>query len=77
MSNKTINKCQASGKINVRTSDHLLVLKHIIHKYTKVQKQKLFVCFFDLRKAFDFVPRTLLFHTLIKKYRIGGKNLHR
>ena len=70
-----INKCQASGKIIVRTSDHLLVLKHIIHKYTKVQKQKLYICFFDLRKAFDFVPRTLLFHTLLTQYKIGGKFL--
>ena len=48
--NNLINKFQASGKQNVRTSDHLLVLRHIIHKYTKVKKQKLFVCFFDLKK---------------------------
>ena len=73
--NNVISKCQASGKKNVRTSDHLLVLKHIIHKYTKIKKQKLFVCFFDLKKAFDFVPRTRLFYNLMTQYKIGGKFL--
>ena len=38
-----INKCQASGKENARISDHLLVLKHIIHNYTTVKKQKNFL----------------------------------
>ena len=73
--NNLINKFQASGKQNVRTSDHLLVLKHIIHKYTKVKKQKLFICFFDLKKAFDFVPRTKMFYNLMTQYKIGGKFL--
>ena len=73
--NNFITKCQASGKQNVRTSDHLLVLKHIIHKYTKVKKQKLFICFFDLKKAFDFVPRTRMFFNLMTQYKIGGKFL--
>ena len=44
--NKFITPCQASGKTGAQTSDHLLVLKHIIHKYLKVKKQKLFICFF-------------------------------
>ena len=70
-----VHKSQASGKINVRTADHLLVLKHIIQKYTKVKKQKLFVCFFDLRKAFDLVPRTQMFYSLLIKYKICGKFL--
>ena len=72
---KLISKCQASGKENVRTADHLLVLKHIIQKYTKVKKQKLFVCFFDLRKAFDLVPRSQMFYNLLTQYKISGKFL--
>jgi hypothetical protein len=35
-----IHKSQASGKESIRTSDHLLVLKHIIQKYTKIKKAK-------------------------------------
>ena len=42
-----ITQCKASGKTGDQTSDHLLVLKHIIHKYLKVKKQKLFFCYFD------------------------------
>ena len=72
---KLISHFQASGKEGVRTSDHLLVFKHLIHKYLKVKKSKLFVCFYDLKKAFDFVPRTQLFFSLLKNYKIGGKFL--
>ena len=73
---KLISKFQLSGKKNARTSDHLLVLKHIIDKYIKTNKSKLFVCFFDLRKAFDTVDRTKLFYNLLVQYNIGGKFLH-
>ena len=74
-SENSVNKFQLSGKENVRTSDHLLVLKHVINKYLKVKKQKLFVCYFDIKKAFDFVNRTKLFYTLLKDFGIGGKYL--
>ena len=73
--NKFITPCQASGKTGAQTSDHLLVLKHIIHKYLKVKKQKLFICFFDLKKAFDFVPRLQMFYNLMTEYKIGGQFL--
>ena len=72
---KFITPCQASGKSGVQTSDHLLVLKHIIHKYLKVNKQKLFVCFFDLKKAFDFVLRLQMLYNLMTEYKIGGQFL--
>ena len=70
-----IHKCQASGKEGARTSDHLLVFKHLIDKYVKHEKRKLFVAFFDLKKAFDTVPRVQLFHTLLVRYKIGGRFL--
>ena len=41
-----VTPCQASGKAGAQTSDHLLVLKHIIHKYIKVGKQKLIYMLF-------------------------------
>ena len=44
--NNFITRCQASGKPGAQTSDHLLVLKHIIHKYLKKNKKNyLFVIF--------------------------------
>ena len=45
-----INKCQISGKKGARTSDHLLVFRHLIDKNVKIGKQRLFVCYFDLKK---------------------------
>ena len=72
---KIVHPSQASGKAGVRTADHLLVLKHLINKYLKLKKKKIFVCFFDLKKAFDFVPRIKLFNKLLTQYEIGGKFL--
>ena len=37
--------------------------------------KKLYTCFFDLRKAFDTVDRTILFFKILFKYKIGGKFL--
>ena len=42
-SEKIIHRAQASGKKNVRTADHLLVLQHLITKYIKLKKTKI-VC---------------------------------
>ena len=74
-SEQLISKYQISGKKGARTSDHLLVLKHIIDKYVKQGRSRLFVCFFDLRKAFDTVNRTRLFFDLLSQYNVGGNFL--
>ena len=42
---------------------------------SKKGRQKLYVCFFDLRKAFDTVDRTLMFYNLLTQYNIGGQFL--
>ena len=70
-----ISSCQISGKKGARTSDHLLVFRHLIDKYVKIGKEKLFVCYFDLKKAFDSVNRTQLFYKFLTEYKIGGKFL--
>ena len=49
-----------------QTNDHILTLKTMIDKYTKKQRSKLYVCFVDLKKAFDTVSRDLLLFKLVK-----------
>ena len=55
-SEKIVHRSQASGKEGVRTSDHLLVLNHLITKYLKIKKQKIFICFYDLKKLLILYP---------------------
>ena len=43
--NNFINVCQSSGKSGAQTSDHLLVLKHLIQKYLKVKHKKCLCAF--------------------------------
>ena len=71
-SKNIINKAQGSGKKLSRTSDHLMVIKYLIDKIVKSQKQKLFACFVDIKKAFDCTNRQLLFYKLLSKYNVGG-----
>ena len=68
-----ITSSQGSGKAGSQTADHLVVIRFLVDKYVTVGGKKLFVCFFDIRRAFDSVPRNLLFYTLLKNYKIGGK----
>ena len=61
---RLIDDCQGSGKKGSRTADHLLIIRFLIDKYVHASGKKLFACFFDIRKAYDSVPRNLLFFTL-------------
>ena len=55
--NDIIDSCQGSGKKNTRTSDHLMVIKFLIDKIVKGEEEKkLFACFVDIKKGFDFTP---------------------
>ena len=49
------------------TSDHLLVLDTIINEVVHKHRQKLFVAFVDLKKAYDKIDRQALIFKLRKK----------
>ena len=51
---------------NHRTSDSIFILKSLINKYIHKEKKKLYICFVDLRKAFDSVWRIGLLYKLTK-----------
>ena len=61
----TINKAQTGFKAKCRTSDHIVTLKTLINKHVKDKnKKKVFACFVDFRKAYDFIWQKGLFHKL-------------
>ena len=55
-----------------RTSDALLILHNLIDFYYKKRKTYLFACFVDFQKAFDSIPRYILFQKLLD-HNINGK----
>ena len=57
-----------------RTSDAHIILHNLINKYCHKNRKYLYGCFIDFSKAFDSVPRDILFQKLIK-YGITGKFL--
>jgi exonuclease III len=66
-------KGQAGFRKGYRTSDNMLILRTIIDN-RKSAGGKLFACFVDFKKAFDTVPRELLWKELLEKG-ISGKML--
>ncbi len=77
--NKIYTHHQIAFRRNFRTSDHIFVLQTLINKYTspkfrdpKITKN-LYVCFIDLKKAFNTIWRGgRLFHKMLENG-IGGK----
>ena len=61
--NKLINIFQIGFMPKNRTADHILVLKTIIDTFKKKRKT-LYICFVDLKKAFDTVHRASLIYKL-------------
>ena len=60
-----------------RTSDHIFVMHTMLDKYVKGKESgqnKLYVCFVDLKKAFDSVWRDALLYKLLE-LEIGGRFL--
>ena len=54
-----------------RTSDQIFTLRTLIEKYCYQNKQKIYACFVDFRKAFDSVWHEGLFHRIFQ-YGIRG-----
>ena len=55
-------------KPNARTSDHIFTVKSLVSKYVNEQiNKRLYACFIDFKKAFDFVPQELLYTQLFKR----------
>lgn len=62
---------QIGFKKGARTSDHMFILKTLIDVYTSKKNQKLYICFVDLKKAYDRVWRTGMLAKLLRSG-IGG-----
>ena len=52
-----------------------MVIRLLIDKMVKKGKQKLYACFFDVKKAFDCTNREILFKKLLTEYGVGGNFL--
>ena len=70
-----VSRFQGSGKKGSRTADNHMILKFLCDKIVKGEKKKLYCCFVDIKKAFDFTNRNKLFLKLIRDYKIGGNFL--
>ena len=73
--NNLVSRFQGSGKSGSRTADNLLIIRFLFDKIVKGEKKKLYCCFVDVKKAFDFTKRNQLFFNLLKDYEIGGSFL--
>ena len=74
---RLLSPIQAAYRKGRSTCDHLLILQELFlkHRFSKgAQKTPLYLCFMDLAKAFDTVPRKILFRKL-RKLGIKGKML--
>jgi len=52
-------KGQAGFRKDFRITDNLFIL-HTLTEQTRFQKKKLYTCFVDFKKAFDIIPRDML-----------------
>lgn len=67
-----LSNSQFGFRENHRTADIIFVLKSLINKYIHKNKNIIYACFVDLRKAFDSVWREALLYKLCKM----GVGLH-
>ncbi|KAL4233737.1 hypothetical protein ACF0H5_008417 [Mactra antiquata] len=67
-------EAQAGFRQNMGTTDNLFIVNGLI-SHVLNEKSKLFVCFVDFTKAFDYLVRQNIFYKLIK-YGIRGKMLN-
>ena len=70
--NDILSKAQLGFLPGNRTSDAHLILANLVEYYCKTKKTHLFGCFVDFSKAFDSIPRDILFKKLLS-HNINGK----
>ena len=68
---KILSKTQLGFLPGNRTSDAHIITYNLIRKYCHKYNSKLFSCFIDFSKAFDTIPRDILFQKLLN-YGING-----
>ena len=59
------SQVQFGFRPNHRTTDSIFIFKTLMNKYLSLNKKPIYVCFVDLRKAFDSVWRKALFYKLL------------
>ena len=64
--NNILRKEQLGFVEGNRTSDAHLILHNLIQDYCHKKGKKIYACFVDFKKAFDSIPRELLFQKLSK-----------
>ena len=62
--NKILSNSQLGFLAGNRTSDAHIILNNIVRKHC--HKNRIFICFIDFSKAFDTVPRDILFKKTTK-----------
>ena len=67
-----ISKNQLGFMPGNRCSDALIILYNLFNKYCLRDSKYIYACFVDFKKAFDTVPRHILFQKLLS-YNITGK----
>ena len=67
-----IRKNQLGFMPGNRCSDALIILYNLFNKYCLRDKKYIYACFVDFKKAFDTVPRHILFQKLLS-YDVTGK----
>ena len=70
--NKILKPEQLGFLAGNRTSDAHLILYSMIQQYCHQKNEKIFSCFVDFSKAFDTIPRDLLFQKLLDRG-VNGK----
>ena len=70
--NNIIHKSQLGFMPGNRCSDAMIILYNLFVKYCKKGNGYMYGCFVDFRKAFDTIPRHLLFQKLIS-HNVTGK----
>ena len=72
--NNILSKEQVGFVAGNRTSDAHIILNNLLELYCHKRDKKIFSCFVDFRKAFDSIPRDILF-TKLSKIGISGNFL--